>query len=69
MNKEKQLLQNLARLESQVDALESEVSHLDVLLRQAGFPEGLDTLRSTVEELLTEVEDNGSDDDLSSFFA
>lgn len=63
-------LRKMARLESKVDALESELSHLDVLLKRSGFVQGIDTLRSTVEELLGEVEGNRpSTDDMGEFFA
>ena len=66
----KDVLKKLAGLETKVDALESELSHLDVLLRRSGFPQGINTLRSTVEELLGEVEERDlSDDGLDGLFA
>lgn len=57
MNKKEQ--QELARLESKLDVLETEISYLDKMLRQSGFPDGINTLKSTVQELLKEV--NGPD--------
>jgi hypothetical protein len=66
----KDILKKVAGLESKVDALESELSHLDVILRRSGFPQGINTLRSTVEELLGEVEGHDqSNDDLDGLFA
>jgi hypothetical protein len=48
-----QLLQTrVAFLESQVDLLETELSSLNDLLLHCGFPEGIKTLKTTVEELL-----------------
>lgn len=44
----------LARLESKLDILEAEISHLDNILRKTGFPEGIATLKSTLEEILEE---------------
>jgi hypothetical protein len=34
--------------------LESELSYIDQLLLKCGFPEGIKTLKKTVEELLSE---------------
>ncbi len=58
MNKE--LLQKVAMLESKSDVLEAELMHLDALLKKSGFSEGIETLRSAVEELLSQIEDPGS---------
>ncbi|MBS3904115.1 MAG: hypothetical protein KGZ39_02170 [Simkania sp.] len=44
----------VAYLESKVDMLEAELSYLNDLLVRCGFPEGISTLKSTVEELLAE---------------
>jgi hypothetical protein len=44
----------IAGLESHVDLLESELSYIDQLLLKCGFPEGIKTLKKTVEELLNE---------------
>lgn len=49
-----QTLSRIAFLESQVDMLESELSHLNELLLQCGFSEGIMTLKMSVEELLAE---------------
>ena len=57
MNKEES--KEFARLESKVDILETEITYLDTMLKKSGFPKGIDTLKRTVEELLSEV--NGGD--------
>lgn len=49
-----QILQTrVAFLESHVDILETELSNLNEMLVNCGFPEGIKTLKSTVEELLS----------------
>ena len=48
----------IAALESKVDLLESEITHLDDILRECGFPNGIMTLKSTVEELIQEKRRN-----------
>lgn len=54
---------HLAAMESKVDLLESELTHLDEILRKCGFPNGINTLKQTVEELLAESprREEGSD--------
>lgn len=47
-----QLKTRVAALESHVDLLEAELFHLHELLMQCGFPEGIKTLKATVEEYL-----------------
>lgn len=44
----------IAALESKVDMLETELAYLDKILVECGFPEGIKTLKMTVEELLEE---------------
>ncbi len=44
----------VAALESKVDMLESELSYLNEMLVRCGFPNGITTLKATVEELLAE---------------
>lgn len=44
----------VAALESKVDFLEAELMYLNEILMRCGFPEGIKTLKSTVEELLHE---------------
>ena len=46
---------NAAILESRIDHLETELSYLNNLLVQCGFPEGIATLKMTAEELLKET--------------
>jgi hypothetical protein len=50
-----ELNSKIAGLESHVDLLESELSYIDQLLLKCGFPEGIKTLKTTVEELLSET--------------
>lgn len=52
MNKEER--KDLARLESKLDILEAEITYLDIILRKSGFPQGIATLKNTVEEILRE---------------
>ncbi|HUD00959.1 MAG TPA: hypothetical protein VMR37_01405 [Rhabdochlamydiaceae bacterium] len=54
MNNTTELNSKVAGLESRVDLLESELSYIDQLLLKCGFPEGIKTLKRTVEELLSE---------------
>lgn len=54
MNNTTELNSKIAGLESQVDLLESELSYIDQLLLKCGFPEGIKTLKMTVEELLSQ---------------
>lgn len=44
----------IASLESKVDMLETELSYLDKMLVQCGFPEGIKTLKMTINEVLLE---------------
>ncbi len=54
MNNKINLETKVSRLETQVDFLEKELSHLNEILVRAGFPEGIKTLKETVEELFLE---------------
>jgi hypothetical protein len=44
----------IAHLQSEVDILETELTSLNDMLVRSGFPEGVASLRETVEELLAE---------------
>ena len=44
----------MAALESKIDMLETELSYLNKILIECGFPQGIETLKMTVEELLEE---------------
>ncbi|MES2274043.1 MAG: hypothetical protein V4487_07615 [Chlamydiota bacterium] len=46
----------IAGLESLVDHLKTELSYLNKILVKCGFPEGIETLKMTVAELLSETE-------------
>ena len=54
MDNKKELISRIAHLESKVDMLEAELVYLNQILIQSGFPEGIKTLKSTVEEVLLE---------------
>lgn len=45
----------VAALESKIDHLETELTYLNTLLINCGFPEGIKTLKSTAEELIQEL--------------
>jgi hypothetical protein len=45
----------IAALESKIDHLETELSYLDTLLINCGFPEGIKTLKQSAEELINET--------------
>ena len=49
-----ELRTRVATLESQVDLLEAELTYLNGLLVEVGFPEGIETLKATAEVLLAE---------------
>lgn len=52
MNKKVQ--EYIANLESKVDYLETELSELDQMLMDAGFPEGIKTLKTAVTDIIIE---------------
>ena len=54
-NLEENLKKQVAALESQLDLLETEITGLDDVLKQCGFPEGIVTLKQTVKELISEI--------------
>jgi hypothetical protein len=51
-----------AKLESKIDMLETELSYLDEMLVQCGFPRGIETLKGTVNDLLNEDSACGFED-------
>jgi hypothetical protein len=53
-NSSYQLKARVASLESKIDMLESELMYLNDMLVRCGFPEGVTTLKETVQELLAE---------------
>jgi len=53
-NTQNQLLSKIAALETKNDLLEAELMYLNEMLVRCGFPEGIKTLKETVEELLAE---------------
>jgi hypothetical protein len=51
----KEMLQKkVARLETELDLLQTEFSQVNAKLKECGFPEGIATLKETMEELLHE---------------
>lgn len=50
----KDLHKKVAVLETKLDMVESELSHLNHLLIQCGFTEGTESLKSTLQEILDE---------------
>lgn len=54
---EKELNKKIARLESKIDLLETELTHLDGMLLACGFPNGVQTLKETIKEILAENPD------------
>jgi len=50
-----ELVRLIAKQESKIDLLEAELSYLNRLLVSVGFPEGIQTLKATAEELLEET--------------
>lgn len=57
MENKDELNKRIAWLESRLDQVETELSHLNQLLENCGFPEGVKTLKNTISELLAEAED------------
>lgn len=55
-NREEELQKRVAWLESRLDQAESELSHLHKLLLECGFPDGVRTLKATIEDLLEEAD-------------
>lgn len=49
-----ELLKKLAELESINDQLQAELRDLDSLMKELGFPEGLQTLKKAAKEILEE---------------
>lgn len=53
---QKALLKQIAMIEFFNDQIQTELSHIDGLLRLIGFEEGITTLKSAAGELLTHQE-------------
>jgi chaperonin cofactor prefoldin len=52
MHQSENLEKKIAVLETHVDHLETELHHLNRILIQCGFPEGVKTLKLAVQDLL-----------------
>lgn len=55
MNNTKELHGQIASLESKNDMLETELAYLHEMLMKCGFPQGIHTLKATVEEILADA--------------
>ncbi|NDD99337.1 hypothetical protein EB008_03455 [bacterium] len=55
--REKELLKEIARLETRLDHFETEWSYLDRILLECGFRRGIMTLKKTVENMIHENSD------------
>jgi prefoldin subunit 5 len=56
----KKLLQAIASLESKIDILETENSLVNQMLKECGLPEGIQSLKTSVQEILQKKADNPS---------
>ena len=54
MENNNKLLANIANLESKLDMCETELTYINGLLLDCGFPDGIATLKETAEELIIE---------------
>ena len=59
----KELNRQIAVLESQVDHLVTELAYVNDQLCKCGFPEGIQTLKKTISELLIESPVETPEDD------
>ena len=57
METRNELKARVARLESRLDLVESELTHLNALLQECGFPQGIQTLKATITDLLEQTDD------------
>jgi hypothetical protein len=62
-----ELYHRIAILESQVDHLESELHDVNDKLLRCGFPEGIKTLKKTLEEIMIESPVDLSEGEAESF--
>lgn len=58
----------IAKLITKIDQLETELFYLNKILVKAGFPEGIKTLKETVEEVLEEGQNHHSKIGQEGFF-
>jgi hypothetical protein len=52
MNALNKLLQAIAVLESKIDLLETEQTHVNQLLKECGLPKGIQSLKESAQEIL-----------------
>jgi len=48
-------MRKIAYLESKIDMLETEINYLNNLLVETGFPNGIETLKESAIELISEM--------------
>lgn len=58
MNNIDELRRKVAWLESRLDQVETELAQLNTMLVDCGFPEGVETLKATIEDLMSEANDH-----------
>lgn len=54
-NRNVELRKKISYLETRVDLLETELTNLDELLIETGFPQGIKTLKETALELIEDM--------------
>ena len=54
MNNKEELRRKIGYLESRIDQLETEFAYIHSLLLECGFPDGVNTLKKTIVQLLAE---------------
>lgn len=59
----KELLHNMAQLESINDQLVAEITYVDQLMRQVGFADGLTTIKNTALEMVAEGKGGTSEEE------
>lgn len=59
--KKKELIARIAQLETINDQLVTELQYIDMLVKQIGFENGLNTLKSAALEIIDEQENNEDD--------
>lgn len=62
--KTKEIMQRIAYLEFVNDQLAAEIEELDILLRHAGFPHGIDSVKQVACEILEERMYESNENDL-----
>lgn len=64
MDNNNELKRRVALLETRNDQIEAELNYINKMLLECGFPEGVNSLKATIEELLAEASLEQPNDDL-----